>query len=600
MKNHRGQRFGYLLVSFCWNRGLMMKDDLRSIAGFALVSLVLVTDVMSAGCRNARPPTSELYLVESHNADPILRYDILELVLQHNGIYGNNFFDVDLSAVFTSPEGVPHHVKGFFYGGDLWKIRFRPDQPGTWSYTYVFSSTQGFGRQASGKFHCLPSNEDGPIHRSPANPFRWVFASGKPFFPVGLEDCVTTLGSRLTDLQIDGEDRNHPGRTVTRDEYFAVYGQAGFNLFRFSQKNCSYSLMNDLDHYRVTESIATDNLLSSAYQHGFRVMYGFFGIHGNWTSDNRALRVLERTINTALERHVEALWAPNDQELVGKEERFIEYCIARWGVYADFWELLNERKASDEWTTRTAEYVRSVDPDRKPISTSWEKPNLAAIDINAPHWYEGESELVSDLRVQQQAARWKQAGKPVIVGEQGNSGMNWDPQSAIRMRIRAWTALFQEISLVFWNTSWSKAGMHHGRNTPGGASNIYLGPEERGYIRVLQDFASHLDADVFMTPVKVSSPTLVRAYGLASKNVGAIYLQHAAGHTTPVETAKITFDFSPIPHRQWVGEWIDPTTGKVLSRVEVPVGHITLRAPPFEVDVAFLIRPKSAAPFTHP
>ena len=38
---------------------------------------------------------------------------------------------------------------------------------------------------------------------------------------------------------------------------------------------------------------------------------------------------------------------PEDHELVEKEKRFVAYCVARWGVYADFWELLNERKASD-------------------------------------------------------------------------------------------------------------------------------------------------------------------------------------------------------------------------------------------------------------
>jgi len=63
-------------------------------------------------------------------------------------------------------------------------------------------------------------------------------------------------------------------------------------------------------------------------------------------------------------------------------------------------------------------------------------------------------------------------GKPVIVGEQGNAGMNWDPRSAVRMRIRAWTALFREIGLVFWNTSESKAAMFGGHYSPGKGAKI--------------------------------------------------------------------------------------------------------------------------------
>jgi hypothetical protein len=571
-----------------------MRQALGSFRRRTVIAIVLVAPVTLVACRNDRAPRAEAYLVESQSADAIPRFDILELSFKHNGTYGNNFIDVDLRAEFTSPSGIQHEVKGFYFDGDMWKVRFRPDELGTWSYTYTFTSTRGFNKQGSATFRCVRSEEQGPIRRNPENPFRWVFANGKPYFPVGLEDCVYIRAGRLVKPEIDGEDRNHPGREISWDDYFAAYGQAGFNLFRFSQKNCSYSLVDDLDHYRIAEGIATDELLSLARKHGFQVMFGIFGIHANWTSDNRALRVFKRALNRIFGIRQEALWTPDDQELIGKEERFAQYCIARWGVYADFWELLNERKASDKWTTLMAEYVRSTDPDRKPISTSWEKPNLPAIDIDAPHWYEGESELNSDLRVEQQAAKWKQFGKPVIVGEQGNSGMNWDPLSAVRMRIRAWTALFQEISLVFWNTSWSKAGMHGGRYTPGGISNIYLGPEERRYIRVLQNFAARLDAGVRMVPVQVNSPTSVRAYGLSSKTMTAIYLQHATSHASLAEKVTVSFDCFSSSQTQFIGDWIDPASGQVLSQVSISLGRCTLLVPAFRVDIAFLMTPKSS------
>ncbi len=557
--------------------------------------LTLVAVALSAAltaCRTIQPSSSELYVVETQNTDAVPRYGILELSFKHNGVYANSFFDVHLQTIFTSPDGVQHPVKGFFYGGDLWKTRFRPDQPGIWSYSYTFSSKNGFQKRGGGVFRSISSSEDGPVRSSPQNQYRWVFASGKPYFPVGLEECVYLRDGQLPGTQIDGEDRNHPGRGISWDDYFSLYRQSGFNLFRFSQKNCSYSLLEDLDHYRVTESMLTDRLLSSAREHGFRVMFGFFGIHGNWPSDNRTVRVFERTMNQVLGRHVEAISHPEDQEVVRKEERFIEYCIARWGVYVDFWELLNERQASDKWTTTMAEYTRSTDPDHKPISTSWEKPELPAIDINAPHWYETEEELSSDVRVQEQAAKWKRAGKPVVVGEQGNAGMNWDPGSAVRMRIRSWTALFQEISLIFWNTSWSKEGMFGGRYTPGEGANIYLGPEERKYIQVLQAFASKLDVNIRMMPVAITSPSLVHSYGLFSKDVGAVYLQHAASRTIPGQEVSLSFDFSTMSHGRFTGEWIDPATGVVLSRVTILPRQVTLPVPSFKVDIALLVAPQ--------
>ena len=543
---------------------------------------------------------AEPFFAESRSADSISRHALLELSFSHDGNYENKFHDVSLDAVFTSPSGTRRRVKGFYYGGDQWKVRFRPDEPGRWAYTYVMVGRDGFQRQGDGTFISTPGDEAGPVRLNPRNPFRWVFANGSPYFPVGLQDCFNARGDRLSDRTIDGGEGREGGRRISPDEYFSTYGRAGFNLLRFSQRNCSYSLFDDLDRYRRRESEATDELLSLARKNGFRVMFGFFGAHGNWGAEDRFRRVLRRWIERAVGGRAEAILTPEDRETVAKEQRFIDYAVARWGVYVDFWELLNERKALDEWTTMMAEYVRSIDPDGKPITTSWEKPRLRAIDINAPHWYESESESLSDLRVHELASEWKEAGKPVIVGEQGNTGMNWDPRSGLRMRIRAWTAMFEEITLVFWNTSWSKAGVYYGRYRAGAVANIYLGPEERGYIRVLQEFSSRLDPDVRMVAVKTSSPARVRAYGLASGSVVGAYLHHFEDHVSAVEGVKIALDVPATggSSEALVGEWIDPATGDVLARVEISPGRRTLDVPPFRVDLALLISspPKGGRP----
>ena len=385
---------------------------------------LFATILIIASCA-ARPVRGQAFVIESRSADSILRYDVLELSFKHNGVYDNKFFDVTLEVVFNSPSGVQRHVKGFFYGGDLWKVRFRPDQAGRWTYTYVMIGKGGFRKEGNGTFDSTPSTAEGPVKRHPENPYRWVFANGRPYFPVGLQDCVVPRGSQLPDdIVIDGEGRtDNAGRRISQEEYFSIYGQAGFNLFRFSQQNCSYPLFDDLDRYREAESIATDKLLSLARKHGFHVMFGFFGFYRSRLYESRPVRIINRILESAMGFQLERPVHYENHEKLLKEKRFIDYAVARWGVYVDFWELLNEREASDEWTTLIANYVRSVDPDRKPISTSWEKPKLPVVDINAPHWYESESELESDLRVVKQAMEWKAAGKPVIVGEQGNTGM---------------------------------------------------------------------------------------------------------------------------------------------------------------------------------
>lgn len=538
-----------------------------------------------------RTVSAEESSTEAPNPGLIPRQEILELSFRDHTPHENKFLDVSLEGVFTSPSGVQRRINGFYSGGDLWKIRFRPDEIGEWHYTYVLAHKGGAARKGEGSFKCTPSHEEGPVRRNEKNPFRWVYSSGKPYFPIGLQDCIRSDGARLHQIHIDGEGRGEGGKSISLKEYFAIYGQSGFNLFRFSQKNCSYSLYDDLDHYREEEGKATDELLLLARQNGFRVMYGIFGGHDNPTVDSGPVRFLKRIANKIRGEREAPVISAEDQEIVRKEKKFIEYTVARWGAYVDFWQLLNERKASDEWVSLAADSLRSVDPDRKPISTSWEKPHLSSIDMNTPHWYESESEFLSDLRVQEQAGKWKKPGKPVIVGEQGNTGMNWDPLSALRMRIRAWTALFQEISLIFWNTSWSKSGMHLGRYTPGAVANIYLGPEERRYIRVLRDFSSRLDRDVQMVPVTVFPPGRARGYGLLSGRVAAVYLHHMNNHTTLLQKAKIAIDLpsDALAAKKGLGEWIEPSSGDVLAKVEVLPGQRTLNVPPFAVDLALLI-----------
>ena len=152
-----------------------------------------------------------------------------------------------------------------------------------------------------------------------------------------------------------------------------------------------------------------------------------------------------------------------------------KFVVDRYGAYVDFWELVNEATVSDEWYRQIAQYVRQIDPYQHPISTSWEKPNIAAIDISSPHWYQTESEFASDVETWQKFQAWKAAHKPVIVGEQGNQVQNWDDRSALRMRLRSWAAFFAEGVFIFWNSSGAKDYKNPG------AANIYLGPEERGY-----------------------------------------------------------------------------------------------------------------------
>lgn len=94
---------------------------------------------------------------------------------------------------------------------------------------------------------------------------------------------------------------------------------------------------------------------------------------------------------------------PDDAEGMAKIKRFIKYSVDRWGAYVDVWEFLNEQKAADGWYAQMTPYLRSIDPYGHPITTSWERPELPGIEVNAPHWYGNEDERQSDAVTESRA-----------------------------------------------------------------------------------------------------------------------------------------------------------------------------------------------------
>ena len=89
-------------------------------------------------------------------------YRLFEARIENGKSYANKFADVDLKASYTAPSGKQWHFQGFFDGdgqgggdsrsGTIWKLRFMPDEPGTWSYVYQWSDNTPDGR---GSFKCV-------------------------------------------------------------------------------------------------------------------------------------------------------------------------------------------------------------------------------------------------------------------------------------------------------------------------------------------------------------------------------------------------------------------------------------------------------------
>jgi hypothetical protein len=565
-------------------------------SGLILPVLVLAGISTAQLTNSLRDPGSGTAKVEhTPNSTVIPQYEVFEITFGHENQYENPFFDVTIDVAMTSPSSKQIQVGGFHYKPGQWKARFAPWELGRWTYQFVFKNAQGQTTAGDGAFTCIKGRRPNPgfVRRHPENPYRFVFDDGTPYFPIGVQDCWgdnNHNGSVLDEFSMEGPFRtdlkNPPslpaGPMFVRgpssnpqnaDVFFRSFGQCGFNLYRFSQKNCSYDLYRDLDHYLAPEGTMTDELLQYARKYGFRIFYGLFGYQPVFNKE------------------------PDNADGLAKIKRFIKYSVDRWGAYVDFWEFLNEQHADDRWYETMVPYLRSIDPYRHPITTSWERPNLDGIEINAPHWYQREDELDSDRITATKAKEWKKSGKPVVVGEQGNHidkskpvppgvGGVWDDRSALRMRIRNWTAFFNEIAFVFWNTSYARDGHF---------MNIWLGPKERQYVRAMQDFAYRLDKDVRVHTVTVSQPGAVRGYALASQHRAGVYLHHFKDHTTRMENLRIEVDLPGGTK----GYWYIPEDGSAVKIVDISAGMNQLDVPPFTVDIALLVTPDGAPDIDH-
>jgi len=552
---------------------------------------------------NREEKNRTLKVTHVQNTQTVPYYEIFELTFRQDVKYTDPFFDTGIAVTLFSPSGRQVKVGGFYYGPsdkaevldkladekeypfngqNYWKARFAPAEEGKWEYSYLFADKNGGWAEGRGSFTCVKGKTPlkGFMRINPANPFRWVLDDGSPFFPIGIQDCVGNkpeAGGVLAGWHLEGPFRKNSTISlpegplfkrgtncpVDAEVYFRNYSRAGFNVFRFSQSNCSFDQYSSLEHYYIRESVMTDELLGFVRGYGFHINYGFFGY--------------QKVFNDT----------PDFKEAMALLKHFIKYSVDRWGAYVDIWQYLNEQTADAGWYKEMSDYLRPLCPYKHPITTCWPRPELDSIDYNAHHWYVDST--ISELEMDKIVAetRYKRFGKAVMLGEHGNIldlskprpagfGFVWDPGSALRMRIRNWSFLFNEMSVIFWVTNGAKDAHY---------MNMWLGPKERQYVHALQDFAGMLDKDIKMKNVEVSDPASARAYGLASGKKAAVYLNHFKTHAELLKGLKITLEV-PVKAK---GYWYNPENAAVLGRFEAEQGKQTYTVPDFLIDMALLI-----------
>lgn len=347
-----------------------------------------------------------------------------------------------------------------------------------------------------------------------------------------------------------------------------------FSLFRWSDSNCAYSIVKSFDGdvgrkrgntYAEGLSAVTDTFIETLRKQGYSIWFVPF---------NRKNKL--PPFPNAGEH-----WTVYHEAQRESLARYLEYVVGRYGAYVDIWSLNNEARNPDSWIVWVAEYLRSIDPYKHPISVSWNRPDMDQIEVNSIHWYYSRGTNVEDIDTCDKISESLSANKPVYFTESGNKAHNWDSDSHTRMRIRTWTMFFRGAVLMWWNT----AGTQDCK--PCGGGNMYLGPTERGYQKVYTEFAGQMsDPAVQMFNLTVSEG--VRAYGLHGSNGGSgtmvmVYVHHPDHDTNT--TAQLVFPTKDIPSvANCGGEWVYPETG--ASAAASPFNSTAFVTPSFNIDIA--------------
>jgi len=128
---------------------------------------------------------SALNLINAQTIPQIGLYRTFERSIENNNTYSNKFIDVDLTCTYISPSDDTTKFMGFFDGdgvgggdavtGNVWKIRFLPDELGEWKYKWEWSDTTTGGE---GTFICDTNDAGKGILRPYKDNPRWFAYNG--------------------------------------------------------------------------------------------------------------------------------------------------------------------------------------------------------------------------------------------------------------------------------------------------------------------------------------------------------------------------------------------------------------------------------------
>ncbi len=379
------------------------------------------------------------------NSTTIAKYDKFELTIDLTAAYTNpyNYDDILTQCIFMAPSGRKDTVDGFYMenfslnattgaltdlGTHNFKVRYAPNETGTWHYVLSAKNASGTATQSSATFSCTASGAHGFIKKNATDYLN--FDDGTQYIPVGENmgwqdnNVVTDYTNWLGKLSSNGGNYI---RVWMSDWAFALEWKNGYNGY------------SGLENYKQTSAYYLDWLLNKCSSLNVYMML-CLNHHGQVSTTTDA-EWNNNPYNAANGGPCANTWDfftnTTAKSYYKNRQRYI---IARYGYSKNIqsWELFNEVDWTDKfdsvqtdvtnWHNEMSTYIKSKDVYKHLVTTSYaydthdsDTWKLPYIDFTQTHYY------VSAPNIETVLASGAQAylsayHKPTLNGEFGLSG----------------------------------------------------------------------------------------------------------------------------------------------------------------------------------
>lgn len=416
----------------------------------------------------AQAPQINAVAASSNNIE---RYERIELSVTLTATY-TNAYDYDqilVRGIFTAPSGKKDTIEGFFMsdyslntstgnitptGTSGFRVRYAPSEIGTYNYVVTCTTAGGTATSNAASFQTTTSSKKGFVRKNNSNYLN--FDNGEQYIIIG-QNLAWQQNNKYLNF------KTWTDKLAANKANFIRLWQCHWGL-GIEWTGTPY---NGLKSYSQVNSFYTDKLLEECSAKDIYMML-CINHHG----------MVSTTVNP--EWNTSPYNAANGGPCTSTQQYFtnatakalhknrLRYIVARWGYSRNImsWELFNEvdwtddfnnsngivRNAVKDWHIEMAQYLKSLDPFKHLVTTSYanteQDPNVwnnTAIDYSQTHFYVGSPNFETVLAdgVRKDIGRYS---KPSYTGEFGvntaQSSLSTADPNGIHIHNAVWATLF--------------------------------------------------------------------------------------------------------------------------------------------------------------